>query len=69
MDPRSPSPANVTHLLRECQSGSREALDRLIPIVYTELRALASRQLASEWRRDHLQTTALVNETYVKRPA
>ena len=66
MDPRNQSPASVTHLLREWQGGSREALDRLIPIVYTELRALASRQLASEWRRDRLQTTALVNETYVK---
>ena len=66
MDPRSQSPANVTRLLREWQGGSREALDRLIPIVYGELRALASRQLASEWRPDRLQTTALVNETYVK---
>lgn len=66
MEPRSPSPANVTRLLREWQGGSQEALDRLIPIVYSELRALASRQLASEWRRDRLQTTALVNETYVK---
>ena len=66
MEPRSPSPANVTRLLREWQGGSQEALDRLIPIVYSELRALASRQLASEWRRDRLQTTALVNETYMK---
>jgi RNA polymerase sigma factor (TIGR02999 family) len=66
MDPRGLSPANVTLLLREWQGGSREALDRLIPIVYTELRALASRQLASEWRPNRLQTTALVNETYVK---
>jgi RNA polymerase sigma factor (TIGR02999 family) len=66
MERRSQSPANVTHLLREWQGGSREALDRLISIVYTELRELASRQLASEWRRDHLQTTALVHETYVK---
>ena len=66
MEPRSASPANVTRLLREWQGGSQEALDRLIPIVYSELRALASRQLASEWRRDRLQTTALVNETYMK---
>ena len=53
-------------MLHEWQAGSREALDRLMPIVYDELRVLASRQLAREWRYDHLQTTAVVNEAYVK---
>ena len=65
-DHRNPSPANVTRLLREWQDGSRDALDQLIPIVYDELRVLASRQLAREWRSERLQTTALVNEAYVK---
>jgi RNA polymerase sigma-70 factor, ECF subfamily len=60
------SPANITRLLHEWQGGNRDALDQLIPIVYNELRLLASRQLASEWRSDRLQTTALVNETYMK---
>src|SRR6478672_8061680 len=66
MDPPSASPANVTRLLQEWQGGNREALDQLIPIVYSELRLLASRQLAAEWRSDRLQTTALVTEAYVK---
>jgi len=66
MDPPSASPANVTRLLQEWQGGNREALDQLIPIVYGELRLLASRQLSAEWRSDRLQTTALVNEAYVK---
>jgi len=46
--------------------GSREALDRLIPLVYAELRTQAARYLSRE-RSDHtLQTTALVHEAYVK---
>lgn len=53
-------------MLRQWQSGNRDALDRLIPIVYDELRVLASRQLAREWRHDRLQTTAVVNEAYLK---
>lgn len=62
-DPR-PSPAEITSILREWQAGSRDALDRLIPVVYQELKVLASRQLAREWRHDRLQTTAVVNEAY-----
>lgn len=62
----APTPADITRILHEWQAGSREALDRLIPIVYDELRMLASRQLAREWRHDRMQTTALVNEAYVK---
>jgi RNA polymerase sigma factor (TIGR02999 family) len=38
----------------------------LIPLVYEELHALAARQLAREWRPNRLQTTAVVNETYMK---
>jgi RNA polymerase sigma factor (TIGR02999 family) len=62
----SPAPAEITRLLQEWQGGSREALDRLIPLVYQELHTLASRQLAREWRHDRLQTTAVVSEAYVK---
>lgn len=53
-------------MLHEWQGGSRDAFNQLIPIVYNELRALASRQLAREWRPDRLQTTAMVNEAYIK---
>jgi RNA polymerase sigma factor (TIGR02999 family) len=38
----------------------------LVPIVYDELRAIASRQLSREWRHDRLQVTAIVNEAYLK---
>lgn len=66
MDPSPPSPAEITRILHEWKAGSREALDRLMPIVYDELRTLASRQLAHEWRHDRMQTTVVVNEAYVK---
>ena len=56
----------VTQLLQQWQDGDREALDRLIAIVYDELHALAARQLAREWRHGRLQTTAIVNEAYVR---
>jgi RNA polymerase sigma factor (TIGR02999 family) len=62
----APTPAEITRILHEWQAGSREALDRLMPIVYDELRVLASRQLAREWRQDRMQTTAVVSEAYVK---
>jgi RNA polymerase sigma factor (TIGR02999 family) len=66
MDGSSPSPEEITRILHEWQSGSPEALDRLIPLVYNELHTLASRQLAREWRHNRLQTTVVVNEAYIK---
>ena len=56
--------ADVTRLLQKWKAGDRDALNRLIPVVYNELHALASRQLAGEWRHDRLQTTAVVSEAY-----
>lgn len=47
-------------------SGSREALDRLMPIVYDELRRQAARYLKHERQGHTLQTTALVHEAYVR---
>ena len=61
-----PDQANITVLLREWQSGSQEAFDRLVPLVYGELHTIASRHLGREWRRDRLQTTAVVNEAYLR---
>ena len=58
--------AHITRLLHEWRNGSQEAFDRLVPLVYTELRALASRQLTREWRHDRLQITAIVSEAYLK---
>src|SRR5438477_3898604 len=58
--------AEVTRLLKDCGAGNRQALDRLLPLVYEELRRLAHSFLSRE-RSDHtLQTTALVHEAYLK---
>lgn len=61
-----PSPAEITRILQDWREGRGEALDRLLPVVYGELKALASRHLAHEWRHNRLQTTEVVNEVYVK---
>ncbi len=59
------STSEITRLLQE-SAGNREALDRLLPLVYNELRRLAHNYLTHE-RPDHtLQTTALVHEAYLK---
>lgn len=55
----------ITRLLREARTDRREALDRLFPLVYEELRRRAHRYLDGE-RTDHtLSTTALVHEAYL----
>ena len=65
-DSGSPTDLDVSVLLRAWSDGDAKALDQLTPIVYDELRRLARRYLRSE-RRDHsLQTTALVNEAYLR---
>ena len=61
-----PDASHITRLLHDWRGGSQEAFDRLIPLVYEELHTLASRQLANEWRHDRLQTTAVVNEAYLR---
>lgn len=58
--------SDITRLLKQWSGGSQEALDQLIPLVHDELRTIASRHLAREWRPDRLQTTAVVNEAYLK---
>jgi RNA polymerase sigma factor (TIGR02999 family) len=58
--------SEVTSLLQRWSGGDAGARDRLIPLVYEELRTLASRQLSGE-RHDHtLQITGLVNEAYLR---
>jgi RNA polymerase sigma factor (TIGR02999 family) len=60
------TPDDITKLLLDWSSGDREAFDRLAPLVYDELRKLAHRYMRRE-RPDHtLQTTALVNEAYIR---
>jgi RNA polymerase sigma factor (TIGR02999 family) len=56
---------DVTRLLQDWQSGKKEALDKLLPIVYDELRRVARRLLQNEYA-ETLPTTALVHEAYLK---
>lgn len=59
-------PEDVTNILIASSQGDQEALDKLLPLVYTELRHLANNYLRRE-RSDHtLQPTALVNEAYLR---
>ena len=59
-------PEGVTQLLMDWGNGNQDALNRLMPLVYEELRRLAKRHMARE-RRDHtLQTSALINEAYLR---
>jgi RNA polymerase sigma factor (TIGR02999 family) len=60
------SPEDITGLLVEWGKGDKAALDRVIPLVYEELRRLARRQMRGERTGDTFQTTALVHEAYVR---
>jgi len=63
---KSLGPGETTRLLSQWRAGDQAAFDRLLPIVYDELRRLASSYMRSE-RPDHLlQTTALVHEAYLR---
>jgi len=58
--------SNVSELVRELSEGKPGALDRLIPVVYDELRRIAHGQLHGERSGHTLTTTALVHETYLR---
>jgi RNA polymerase sigma factor (TIGR02999 family) len=61
-----PAPGDVTQLLIDWSRGDQEALAKLMPLIYDELRRLAARYLRHE-RPDHtLQPTALVHEVYLR---
>jgi RNA polymerase sigma factor (TIGR02999 family) len=60
------TPSEVTLFLQEAAAGSSKAADRLLPLVYGELRALAQRQLGRESAGHTLQATALVHEAYLR---
>ena len=61
----SPSPDEVTQLLLDWSSGDKAALDKLMPLVYEELRRLAHHYMGRERAGHTLQTTAIVNEAYL----
>lgn len=63
MEPSSPS---ITQHLREWSAGNAEALERLIPLVYAELRRMAERHFSREGAGHTLQPTALIHELYLR---
>ena len=64
--PPRPGQDDVTQLLKAWNEGDRQALDALIPSVYSELHDLARAALRHERRNHSLQATALVNEAYLR---
>jgi RNA polymerase sigma factor (TIGR02999 family) len=59
-------PANFTQLLTDWRSGSPQALDRLTPLVYEELRRLARGYMRAERGSHTLQATAIVHEAFLR---
>jgi len=64
--PLAPPPGDVTRLLAAWGRGDTKALEELIPLVYDELHRLAQRYMNQEPPGHTLQTTALVNEAYLR---
>lgn len=62
----SESPGPVTRLLQEWQDGNAEASERLVPLVYAELRRLAAGYIRAERSGHTLQPTALVHEAFLR---
>lgn len=61
-----PASQEITALLREWSGGNEQALNKLTPLLYDELHRMAHRHMQRE-RSDHtLQTTALINEAYLR---
>src|SRR5207248_2131480 len=56
----------VTQLLIEWSNGDKAALDKLMPLIYAELRRMAHRYMSRERPGHTMQTTALVNEAYLR---
>ncbi len=64
-DPPEP-PVSVTQILRQAATGDRGALDRLIPLLYEDLKRIAHRQLGRLRPGQTLDTTSLVSEAYLR---
>ena len=63
---QTPRQHEITALLAEWREGNQSALDELYPLVYNELHRLARRYMSRERKGHTLQTTALINEAYVR---
>jgi RNA polymerase sigma-70 factor, ECF subfamily len=57
---------DLTSLLEEARSGNKDALQKIVPLVYDELRRIASHNLHSAGQAQTMLTTDLVHETYLK---
>jgi RNA polymerase sigma factor (TIGR02999 family) len=64
--PGEPAAEDISTLLRAWSDGDQSALERLTPVVYGELHRLARRYMKGERSGHSLQTTALVNEAYMR---
>jgi len=62
----APSPPEITALLIDWSNGDQAALDKLLPLVYEELHRLARHYMRQERAGHTLQTTALINEAYLR---
>ena len=60
------APGEVTRLLHDVRAGDAAALERVVALVYDDLRSLARRQLAREYQARTIEPTALVHEAYLK---
>lgn len=63
---KQPAPHEITKLLKDWSGGDLTALDRLIPLVYEELHRLAHQHMRRERAGHLLQTSALINEAYLR---
>jgi len=59
-------PQEITQLLKNWSDGDKAALDELVPLVYPELRRLARAYMGKERTGHTLQTSALINEAYLR---
>jgi RNA polymerase sigma-70 factor (ECF subfamily) len=62
----TPSPNSITQLLIEWRDGDETALERLMPLVYQEMRRMAHQYMLRERPGHTLQTTDLINEAYLR---
>jgi RNA polymerase sigma-70 factor (ECF subfamily) len=62
----TPSPKSITQLLIEWHDGDESARDKLFPLVYAEMRRLAHSYIRKERAGHTLQTSALINEAYIR---
>lgn len=58
--------ADITDLLKRWSGGDRDSLDRVLPLVYAELRKIAARQLRSEYAAHSIEPTDLVHALYLQ---